>query len=916
MASEEDIAKVMAKGASRPQATAALASIGCVADAIEALRAGVFGPFTTRRAASLNSSASSDAPDDGDSDDSDSLESYSGGLDSDDGLDLEACTRPDGGGGDKRESDPYQGIDMRRDRTETIIEGLQEAETFALPDPLDTGNTSLQCSELTQSEWMKGVSYGAEQSFLFDIYQKLHLEPVCCPNTTCGTAAPRPPHGFFVLFPTLREYLAYLETTLVHSCTACKTTTFCLACGEVPQSHPCVETTEHKGGAADAVDAASAAILHCRLSASVAVGVGLAHVERIMDLDHIAAVAAPVPAKSTPKRRKARQATKATPFHDGHDEDSYYLAPGDKNGVGYGGFRDDYSWSGKALTEQLARDERICGALRSLRPYLPNERRKYVKLPGSSTVTATGPLPVDLVSEITILAHLRRRFLPIASAMLQSRSIVDMSDRLHVFQELIAWLTLLSEDTNTAPLLAQPIMRLTKRTQRKSRTGDGIEVESVYEASPGPRELVEEVVEQAKALLQSLRKAQRRDDDAAAITPATQASSARDVRRSAVDLRKAQEAQRCDEVMAMCASIIESVVKIDSALQQVKGLDFLRRLLASFQRRVSEAPGSEAEASQSRVVAKRRGGSKVTDDTQAQAECERLYRAWAKPLAFGEADMTQRSSSGKESYLHRFDKDITDTCEHSNSKRNLIISKELAGLKGTLPAEWDSAFFVRVDESRLDVLKALIAGPPDSPYKDGLFAFDIFLPTAYNTEPPKVQITTSNGGKVRFGPNLYACGKVCLSLLGTWSGPGWSPGNSTLLQVLLSISSMVMGEKEPAINEPGWASYGGRPESLAYTKNVRRQTVRHAMLNQLKEPQLPWADVIKGHFKHKRASLEKQLTEWLREDDGRAHCNDGASFFCRVYGETTPEKTIPVGPKPGAEFKRDVEELLGLLKDL
>jgi hypothetical protein len=28
-------------------------------------------------------------------------------------------------------------------------------------------------------------------------------------------------------------------------------------------------------------------------------------------------------------------------------------------------------------------------------------------------------------------------------------------------------------------------------------------------------------------------------------------------------------------------------------------------------------------------------------------------------------------------------------------------------------------------------------------------------------------------------------GKVCLSLLGTWSGPGWVAGRSTLLQVCL-----------------------------------------------------------------------------------------------------------------------------------
>jgi hypothetical protein len=31
------------------------------------------------------------------------------------------------------------------------------------------------------------------------------------------------------------------------------------------------------------------------------------------------------------------------------------------------------------------------------------------------------------------------------------------------------------------------------------------------------------------------------------------------------------------------------------------------------------------------------------------------------------------------------------------------------------------------------------------------------------------RVTTDNG-RVRFNPNLYANGKVCLSILGTWSG--------------------------------------------------------------------------------------------------------------------------------------------------
>ena len=47
-------------------------------------------------------------------------------------------------------------------------------------------------------------------------------------------------------------------------------------------------------------------------------------------------------------------------------------------------------------------------------------------------------------------------------------------------------------------------------------------------------------------------------------------------------------------------------------------------------------------------------------------------------------------------------------------------------------------------------------------------------------------ISFTGGGSVRFNPNLYNCGKVCLSLLGTWSGAKgetWDPTASSTLQV-------------------------------------------------------------------------------------------------------------------------------------
>lgn len=75
-------------------------------------------------------------------------------------------------------------------------------------------------------------------------------------------------------------------------------------------------------------------------------------------------------------------------------------------------------------------------------------------------------------------------------------------------------------------------------------------------------------------------------------------------------------------------------------------------------------------------------------------------------------------------------------------------------------------------------------------------------------------------------PNLYECGKVCLSLLGTWSGRQnemWIPGTSTMLQVLVSIQALILNAK-PFFNEPGYeSSYVGAEgdrRSRKYSEDV------------------------------------------------------------------------------------------------
>jgi ubiquitin-protein ligase len=107
-----------------------------------------------------------------------------------------------------------------------------------------------------------------------------------------------------------------------------------------------------------------------------------------------------------------------------------------------------------------------------------------------------------------------------------------------------------------------------------------------------------------------------------------------------------------------------------------------------------------------------------------------------------------------------------------------------------------------MDEKDMTKGKALIRGPPDTPYEGCLLLFSIQFPYDYPFSPPKVSFLTSDG-KTRFHPNLYVDGKVCLSILGTYSGPSWS-GTQSITSVLLSILALL--DNNPLCHEPAYAS--------------------------------------------------------------------------------------------------------------
>lgn len=77
-----------------------------------------------------------------------------------------------------------------------------------------------------------------------------------------------------------------------------------------------------------------------------------------------------------------------------------------------------------------------------------------------------------------------------------------------------------------------------------------------------------------------------------------------------------------------------------------------------------------------------------------------------------------------------------------------------------------AGILIEPDETDFLRLHVLITGPEGTPYEKGFFHFVVGFPTNYPFASPKLRLMTTGGGKVRFNPNLYSSGKVCLSILG------------------------------------------------------------------------------------------------------------------------------------------------------
>ncbi|MFY7728005.1 MAG: ubiquitin-conjugating enzyme E2 [Flavobacterium sp.] len=195
---------------------------------------------------------------------------------------------------------------------------------------------------------------------------------------------------------------------------------------------------------------------------------------------------------------------------------------------------------------------------------------------------------------------------------------------------------------------------------------------------------------------------------------------------------------------------------------------------------------------------------------------------------------------------------------------SIVISKEtihrlMRDIKQIVkhPLTEQGIYYVHDDT---DMMKgyAMIVGPSDTPYFGGFYFFEFEFPRDYPHSPPKVTYCT-NGENIRFNPNLYTCGKVCVSILNTWTGDQWT-SCQTISTVLLTLCTLLT--PVPMLNEPGVLST--HPDVVPYSRIIEYANIHTAvcdMITQKPGIYLPFFTLFYNYMKERfLANYDTMLT--------------------------------------------------------
>lgn len=192
-----------------------------------------------------------------------------------------------------------------------------------------------------------------------------------------------------------------------------------------------------------------------------------------------------------------------------------------------------------------------------------------------------------------------------------------------------------------------------------------------------------------------------------------------------------------------------------------------------------------------------------------------------------------------------------------------IINKDMKELK-KMNLE-SLGIYIEFDEDNILSAKCIIIGPENTPYENGILTFIIEFPKDYPFNPPKISYISKSRNRIH--PNLYVgrskdnyYGKVCLSIINTWSGPKWT----TVMHIgsiLLSIQSLL--NENPLHNEPGLENENSFRNDI-YNSIVLHDTYEYLIFNNyfnIDARFFCFNEKIKIHFQENKDIILKKLDE-------------------------------------------------------
>lgn len=175
--------------------------------------------------------------------------------------------------------------------------------------------------------------------------------------------------------------------------------------------------------------------------------------------------------------------------------------------------------------------------------------------------------------------------------------------------------------------------------------------------------------------------------------------------------------------------------------------------------------------------------------------------------------------------------------------------------------------------SNIRLIYSVIVGPDDTPYAGGFFLFKTTFEDDYPFKHPMTVMRTLDP-RVRFHPNLYRDGKVCLSLIGTWAQNdnqvAWTPA-MTLITLLTTVQSM-MGENAER-NEPGHETRTPQ-QCKPYDDTIKWFTQEVAVLGMLKrnvdgEFTQELKTAVEKHFVKNIDKYHTRMDKYIDEYEGK-----------------------------------------------